>query len=88
MKWSIHSLLAILFIISTITSSLHELMPHHSNSDCQVCTIAQNDTGLAPEIETISAVNISQFSAPLALQNQTKYHQTTTLCSRAPPLFS
>ena len=88
MKHRIKILISILFVVATLTTSLHEMLPGHDSTECQVCTLIQNDIGLTPDIETVSTVHTIQFSIPLALQNQTKYHQTTTLGSRAPPLFS
>ena len=63
-------------------------MPHHSSSDCQVCTLVQNDSGLAPELITASLIYVPQFPVPLTLQDQTTTLYITSLSSRAPPLFS
>ena len=88
MKWSLQSLIAILFIISTITTSLHELSPHHSSSDCQVCTMVQNDHGLSPELQTPYNIEHIRFETPQELTDQYRFSLYNTFKSRAPPSFS
>ena len=88
MKHQIHLFLASLFIVSTLMTSLHELLPHHHSSDCQVCTLVQNDNGLAPEQTLqIDILKIS-FKTPNKLKNQIVSQTISTLGSRAPPSFS
>ena len=88
MKWSLQSLIAILFVISTITTSLHELAPHHSNSDCQICTLVQNDNGLVPT-ETPNVEAVTTLFETILFPKATYLHQEKlAFSSRAPPLFS
>ena len=82
------TLIAILFVIATIFTSLHELMPHHSVSDCQVCTLSQNDHGLTPELSTSLTTLYTPFEQPLYFSDQTTQTIYSTLGSRAPPSFS
>lgn len=88
MKRQIKILFALLFILSTLTSSLHEMLPEHDESSCEVCTLVQYDSGLVPEeyiapseiclcCETILFFETQIVSAPLVATNP-----------RAPPLFS
>jgi len=88
MKRSLFSFLAALFILSTLFSSLHELMPNHNSSDCQVCTFNGHDNGLAPEtIEDVVWVQPT-FRVPLALQSLTISIRISLDNPRAPPSFS
>jgi len=82
------TLIAILFVIATLFTSLHELMPHHSVTDCQVCTLYQDDHSLAPEDTTSLVTLYIPFSQPLYLHTQTTQQPYSTLNSRAPPSFS
>lgn len=88
MKRQINSLLALLFIITTFTTSLHELLPHHHSSDCQVCTLVQHDSALIPDTPLALHVETPLHTPVLSLSNQHIQHIKTTLGSRAPPLFS
>jgi len=82
------TLIAILFVIATFFTSLHELMPHHSVSDCQVCTLSQNDHGLEPEVIISLITPYTLFDTPQYLNHQTTPTIHSTLGSRAPPSFS
>ncbi len=88
MKRQINALLALLFIISTFTTSLHELLPHHHSSDCQVCTLVEHDSALVPEDTLTLRINTPVYKPVLALSNQHFQRFKTTLGSRAPPFFS
>ncbi|MDA3947437.1 MAG: hypothetical protein PF439_12230 [Helicobacteraceae bacterium] len=88
MKRRINTLLALLFIISTLTTSLHELLPHHNSSDCQVCTTAEHSSALLPETTALKAVSAADYAPVLSLANQYLHRYKTTLGSQAPPLFS
>ncbi len=81
-------MLALFFIITTLTTSLHELLPNHNSSDCQVCTLVQHDNGLVPE----ENVNLTQpatlFEEILLPGIQITHLPISTLKARAPPLFS
>ena len=88
MKRQINTLLALLFIISTMTTSLHELLPHHHSSDCQVCTLVEHDTALIPETASVIAYIDPLYETILSLSDQFIHHYSSTLGSRAPPLFS
>ena len=88
MKRPILSLLSALFVLSTLFSSLHELMPHHSSSDCQVCTLLQHDDGLPPlEVMTLDNIFVAYQNKP-SFYYYTSSFQTGVLSTRAPPLFS
>lgn len=88
MRRNIHSLLAILFIISTIFTSLHELMPHHNSSDCQVCTLVQHDNGLVPPTGiSLTTIHLHYDTLPLLYRHISSFH-TGVLSTRAPPLYS
>lgn len=85
MKRRIHLLLALLFIISTLVTGLHELMPHHDSSSCQVCTIVQNDNALVPE-DAFERVTIETIFEPVLLYTVAwTYRHPSTLKARAPP---
>lgn len=88
MKRQLHALLALLFILSTIVTSLHELAPHHDSSNCQICTLVQHDNGLVPtaaiELETLSTL-FDEIRFPDTFHSA---QATSTLLARAPPLFS
>ncbi len=88
MKRQIHTLLALLFIISTLTTSLHELLPHHHSSDCQVCTLVQHDSALVPENATVYDIEVYAYGPVQSLQNQYIRFRSPILGSRAPPSFS
>jgi hypothetical protein len=88
MKRRINTLLALLFIISTFTTSLHELLPHHHSSDCQVCTLVENQTALVPESTIAFHLKAAIYEPVLPLENQYIHFRNPTLGSRAPPLFS
>jgi len=88
MKRHLLSLLAALFILSTLFSSLHELMPHHSSSDCQVCTFTSHDGGLAPETTQVSLLIKPIFHSPTILHSITATTPITLDNPRAPPYFS
>ena len=83
-----HTLIAILFVITTLFTSLHELMPHHNINDCQICTLSQNDTALSPELTASLTTLYIPFDKPLYLSDQTVRITDSTLGSRAPPSFS
>ncbi len=88
MKWSLQSLIAILFVISTITTSLHELAPHHDSSNCQICTLVQHDSGLVPE-EMLDLTAVTTLFEAILFPKTTYLHQEKlAFSSRAPPLFS
>lgn len=85
MKRPVNAFLALFFIITTLTTSLHELLPHHNSADCQVCTLVQHDNGLAPQTcdplgeqeapsETIAPLILSLFPTTI-----------TSWDARAPP---
>jgi hypothetical protein len=88
MKRHINALLAFFFIITTLTTSLHELMPHHDSSNCPVCTLVQHDNGLAPEEAVKLAHHSALFVAVLLPERQFSRTLSSTLNARAPPLFS
>ena len=88
MKRQINALLALLFIISTMATSLHELLPHHHSSDCQVCTLVEHDTALVPETTFLITHIDPLYETILSLSHQCVHHYSSTLGSRAPPLFS
>ena len=88
MKRQIHSLLALLFILSTIVTSLHELAPHHNSADCQVCTLVQHDNGLVPT-EALDLTAVTTLFEAIHFPKTTYLHQEKlAFSSRAPPLFS
>ena len=88
MKRRINTLLALLFIIATLTTSLHELLPNHNSSDCQVCTLVQHDNALAPETETPYITLFIEYEAVLFPETETAASLISTRNPRAPPLFS
>ncbi|MEN8147783.1 MAG: hypothetical protein ABFR02_09215 [Campylobacterota bacterium] len=88
MKRQINALLALVFIISTLTTSLHELLPHHHSSECQVCTLVKHNSALIPEHTVVHHLKAPVYEPILSLENQHVQHYKTTLGSRAPPLFS
>lgn len=88
MKRKIKIFLALLFILSTLSTSLHEMMPQHDESSCEVCVLVQHDSGLVPQeyaalseicvcCEKILFFEAQIVSAPLVATNP-----------RAPPFFS
>jgi len=79
------TLIAILFVIATFFTSLHELMPHHSVSDCQVCTLSQSDHGLAPETPLLISLIKPLFTTPPALKSVIISTQISFDNPRAPP---
>ena len=83
-----HLFLATLFIVSTLFTSLHELLPHHHSSDCQICTLVQNDNALAPEQVLQIDIQQASFKTPSKLNSQIVSQTISTLGSRAPPSFS
>ena len=88
MKWSLQSLIAILFVISTITTSLHELAPHHSSSDCQICTLVQHDNGLVPTEALELTALTTLFEEIYLFKTNYIYQENAAFSARAPPLFS
>jgi len=88
MKRRINALLAIFFIITTLTSSLHELLPHHDSSSCQVCALIQHDNALAPVTQGELTRLTTLFEAILLPENDISCSPISTLNARAPPLFS
>jgi len=88
MKRRINSLLALFFIIVTLTTSLHEMLPHHDSGECQVCTLVQHDNALAPD-ECVKLVQPSDYfeAFPVASTAITP-SPVSMLKARAPPLFS
>lgn len=88
MKRRINTLLALLFIISTLTSSLHELLPHHNGSDCQICTLIQHDNALVPG-KTAGLPPVATLFEPILLPRKEIRHSPITASNpRAPPHFS
>ena len=88
MKRHINALLALLFIISTMTTSLHELLPHHHSSDCQVCTLVEHDSALVPDDLLDITIITPTYETILSLSDQFVDRYNSTLGSRAPPVFS
>jgi hypothetical protein len=88
MKRKIKIFLALLFIFSTLTTSLHEMMPQHDESSCEVCILVQHDSGLAPQ-EYTALPEISACCGKIPLfQTQRLLALIPTTHPRAPPLFS
>ncbi len=88
MKRRIHLFLALFFAVSTLTAGLHELMPHHDSSNCQVCTLVQNDNGLAPD-NTLKYSRLHTVYEPVRLVKSCNiYRYISNLQARAPPSFS
>jgi hypothetical protein len=88
MKRQIKTIFAFLFILSIFTTSLHEMLPDHDESSCEICILVQHDSGLLPVSFT-------------ALPKIDSYYQTITYTlvetpvllllsnnPRAPPSFS
>ncbi|MGB5966119.1 MAG: hypothetical protein WBF77_08895 [Sulfurimonadaceae bacterium] len=88
MKLRINTLLALLFIISTLTTSLHELLPHHHSSDCQVCTLVEHDSALIAKEHGKPTKLTTLFEAIMLPHIQISHSPISTLNPRAPPLFS
>ena len=88
MKLRINTLLALLFIITTLTTSLHELLPNHNSSDCQICTLVQHDNALVPETQGELSRLTTLFEAIFLPECDLSYSPISTLNARAPPLFS
>ncbi|MBU1642808.1 hypothetical protein KKE54_05560 [bacterium] len=88
MKRRINALLALLFIITTLTTSLHELLPHHNSSDCQICTLVQHDNALVPEVQGELSRLTTLFETILLPKSDISCSPISTLNARAPPLFS
>lgn len=88
MKRRINTLLALFFIIATLTTSLHEMLPNHDSGECQVCTLVQHDNALAPDACVKLVQPSSSFEEiPLPAIAITP-SPASTLKARAPPLFS
>ena len=88
MKRRIHLFLALFFVVSTLTVGLHELMPHHDSSNCQVCTLVQNDNGLAPD-NTVTLSKLHTVYEPVRLVKSCHtYRYIPDLQARAPPSLS
>ena len=79
------TLIAILFVIATFFTSVHELMPHHSVADCQVCTLSQNDHGLAPEVTFLISFCKPLFTTPPTLHSVIISTKISLDNPRAPP---
>ena len=88
MKQQVNAFLALLFMISIFTTSLHELLPHHHSSDCQVCTLVEHQSALVPEKTSLVHLEVPVYEPLLPLQNQHSYVPNSTHGPRAPPLFS
>lgn len=88
MKRRLNALLALLFILSTLVTGLHEMLPHHDSSHCQVCTVSEHSSALLPEAVTLQAVDVPAFTPIQSLKNQHFYCYSPTSGSRAPPFFS
>lgn len=88
MKRRINTLLALFFIIATLTTSLHELLPNHNSSDCQVCTLVQHDNALAPETDAPYFTLFIGYEALFSAETESIASVISTLNPRAPPLFS
>ena len=88
MKLRINTLLALLFIITTLTASLHELLPNHNSSDCQVCTLVQHDNALAPETDPPQIILFIDYETLFSAETEIVASSISTRNPRAPPLFS
>ena len=88
MKRRINTLLALFFIIATLTTSLHELLPNHNSSDCQVCTLVQHDNALAPETDAPCITLFIGYEVLYSAETEIIASLISTLNPRAPPLFS
>ena len=88
MKRRINTLLALFFIIATLTTSLHELLPNHNSSDCQVCTLVQHDNALAPETDEPCFTLFIDYEALFSADTEIVASLISTRNPRAPPLFS
>ncbi|WP_345974856.1 hypothetical protein [Sulfurimonas sp. HSL3-7] len=88
MKRQINTLVALFFIITTLTTSLHELLPNHNSSDCQVCTLVQHDNALAPETNAPVITLFIGYEALLFPETEITASIISTRNPRAPPLFS
>jgi len=88
MKRRTNTLFALFFIIATLTTSLHELLPHHDSGECQVCTLVQHDNAVVPD-ECVKLVQPTDYfeAIPVAATAISPSH-ASTLKARAPPLFS
>jgi hypothetical protein len=88
MKRKINTFLALLFILSTLTTSLHEMMPQHDESSCEVCILVQHDSGLVPQ-EYAALPEISACCGKILLfETQRLLVLIPTTNPRAPPFFS
>jgi len=86
MKHRIKILISLLFVIATLTTSLHEMLPGHDSTECQVCTFVQNDIGLvSDDAITVTALFIP-FEYTLYFPNIHTVTLTLIHHSRAPPL--
>lgn len=88
MKQRINTFLALFFIISALTTSLHELLPNHNSGDCQVCTLVQHDNALAPETNAPCITLFIDYEVLFSAETEIIASLISTRNSRAPPLFS
>ncbi len=88
MKRKINTFLALLFVLSTLTTSLHEMMPQHDESSCEVCILAQYDSGLVPQ-EYVALPEVSAcYGAISFFETQRVSSLILRTNPRAPPFFS
>lgn len=88
MKQKINIFLAFLFIFSALMTSLHEMMPQHDESSCEICTLVQHDSGLVPEAYAALPKTTACYRTIPLLETQKVSALTLTTNPRAPPLFS
>ena len=88
MKRQIKTFFALLFILSIFTTSLHEMMPDHDESSCEICILVQHDSGLLPVSFTVlPKIDTYYQTIPYHL-HETPVLSILSINPRAPPSFS
>ena len=88
MKRQIKTIFAFLFILSIFTTSLHEMLPDHDESSCEICILVQHDSGLLPVSFTPLPKIDSYYQAITYTLVKTPVLSRLSNNPRAPPSFS
>ncbi len=88
MKRQIKTIFAFLFILSIFTTSLHEMLPDHDESSCEICILVQHDSGLLPVSFTALPKIDSYYQTIAYTLVETPVLSLLSNNPRAPPSFS
>lgn len=76
------------FVLSTITTALHELAPHHHSVNCPVCLVDNHVFAGDVVKDVVDTIELEIYDDYIFSASQRKEVFLTTFHSRAPPSFS